>query len=40
MLRDDLEGWDGKRVGAQERGDAHIIMLDLHCFTAETNTTL
>ena len=42
MLCVDLEGWDGAWGGreAQEGGDICIIMTDLHCCTAETNTTL
>lgn len=41
-----LYGWDsggmawGEGRKAQEGGDMHIIMADLHCLTAEMNTTL
>ena len=34
-LRDDLERWDAER-----EGDVCIVMADLHCCMAETNTTL
>ena len=36
VLRDDLDGRDGKRVG----GDICILIADSHCCTEETNTTL
>ena len=35
----DLEGWGAGRE-AQEGGTIGIIMADLHCCMAETNTTL
>ena len=40
-LCDDLEGagWEERRE-IQEGGDTCIIITDLHCYTAETNTTL
>ena len=41
MLWDDPEGRDGsgcEREG-QGRGDICILTADLHCYTAETNTT-
>ena len=41
MLCDDLEGWDrveGRK--AQEGRGLYIIMADLGCYMAETNTTL
>ena len=42
MLCDHLEGWDGGWSGrdAQEGGDIYILMVDLCCCMAETNTTL
>ena len=38
-IGDDLEGWDR---GSRRRGYIHIyvVMANLHCCTAETNTTL
>ena len=41
MLCDDLGGGDGEDGReAQEGGDTCIVTADLHCYTAETNTTL
>ena len=42
MLCDDSGCWGGGGLGreAQEEGDGFIIMTDLHCYMAETNTAL
>ena len=42
MLCDNREGYDGLVSGreVQEGGDIHILMADLCCYMAETNTTL
>ena len=41
MLWDDPEGRDGSgyEMEGQEGGDICILMADLHCYMAETNTT-
>ena len=41
MLCDDLEGWDGGGWdgGSKGRGSMCILMADLHCCMAETNTS-
>ena len=39
MLCDNLDGWD-RRGEAQQGGDINMIMTDLHCYMAKTNTTL
>jgi len=37
-LHDDLEGWDGRSREKLKKEGVFIIMTDLHCCIAETNT--
>ena len=40
VLCGDLEGWDGGGREVQEGGDICILIADLHCCSAKTNTIL
>ena len=40
MLCGDLEDWDGGGREAQEEGHIPVLIAELLCYIAETNTTL